>query len=655
MRDLLAHLLIVSTLAGSTVACASSPAAPPVTVASAPPVATCAPVATASITPATSPSAPATPPPPAIVPGGDEAHAAFKTAYGHATELAAAGDFEKAAATFVAVIPELAKHGESPDEFWAHNAMMMIREAQGDPAAALAENDQATLAAARGTWKPEERETLAYLKDRWHRAYLTRMLAESRKGSVHEALVQYAAAALDDYRHRARELGSNEESIAVLEAYFAALDGKREAALAAARKVDPAKDDDVEDLYLVVVGLAAGGDGAGADNVRRIMRQPRQPGGVYLALPIMLRWLDHDAKAASRRRVHPMARVAMIEPRVARFYEALEVSPPFDESFVCTLEGISFEGAVDRGSKGSLQGIAIYCPLGAHLTAASITVRREGVLDRLGKTLRINREFRCGDRDFDDTCYVEGEVPDATLAPLFASAEVRRQLLALLRTGLFREIKIEDDDRLFFYVASADLNRGAEVARALVDSRALVAALQAARRDDVTTLRLPGRTGRIVATVVVDVLGFAGFLWSQRSAPPPTLGTNVLASTLVAVVCLAHLALLVALFRGRANSLRLVAIFTLLGVALDLLAGTQLIPRLDMALDHGPRREVPGRLVPFHDRHAGWIWQARVADASVPIDVPVSSYGAPAAGRAVTFQLGDGAFGVPYIASTTLE
>jgi hypothetical protein len=210
-----------------------------------------------------------------------------------ATHFAQAGDFEKAAAALVAVIPDLARHPDSADEFWAHNAMMMIREAQGDPAAALAENDQATLAAARGTWQPAQRETLAYLKDRWHRAYLTRMLAESRKGSVRQALIAYAESALDDYRRKARELGSNEDSIAVLEAYFAALDGKRDAALEAARKVDPARDDDLEDLYLVVVGLAAGGDAARAAEVRRVMRSSKE---VHLSGTIMLRWLEHDAK-----------------------------------------------------------------------------------------------------------------------------------------------------------------------------------------------------------------------------------------------------------------------------------------------------------------------------------------------------------------------
>jgi hypothetical protein len=219
----------------------------------------------------------------------NDAHLAYLVARVQAARYAYVGDFEHAAAALVAVIPALAKHPELADEFWSHNALMMIREAQGDPAAALAEDDQATLCAARGTWDPQGRDTLAFQKDRWHRAYLTRMLAESRTGSAKQALAEYAQAALDEYRERGFP-----DSVAVLEAYFAALDGKREAALAAARRVDPREDGDVEDLYLVVVGLEAGGDHAGAEAVRRVMRQP---GGARLSRAIMLRWLDLDARS----------------------------------------------------------------------------------------------------------------------------------------------------------------------------------------------------------------------------------------------------------------------------------------------------------------------------------------------------------------------
>ncbi len=327
--------LAVVTIAALHVACAPAPVVPvgPVTP---PPAPTCsaylpppttplpAPVTGATAAPgAPSPPEPATPPPAlvealdaaetsiaagdvatadkriaaATAAAGDDAHLAYLVARVRAARFVYAGDFERAAATFVAVIPTLAKHPELPDEFWSHNAMMMIREAQGDPAAALAENDQATLSAARGTWDPQGRDTLAFQKDRWHRAYLTRMLAESRTGTVKQALVQYAEAALDEYRPRGFP-----DSVAVLEAYFAALDGKRDAALAAARRVDLTKDDDVEDLYLVVVSLEAGGDRAGAEVVRRLMRRP---GGVGISRAIMLLWLDLDAKTPRARGFTP--------------------------------------------------------------------------------------------------------------------------------------------------------------------------------------------------------------------------------------------------------------------------------------------------------------------------------------------------------------
>jgi hypothetical protein len=227
---------------------------------------------------------------------GADAHLLFIVALYRATRFAYSVDYKRASNALAAVIPEAAKHPELPDEFSAHNQMMILLEAQGDPSAALAEDDQATAAAARGTWAPGERETLAYLKDRWHRAYLTRMLAQTRTGSARETLIKSAEAALDDYRTRARLLHTNEDSIAVLEAYFAALDGKRDAALRAARRVDTTKDDDMEDLYLVVVGLEAGGDHAGAEAVRQRMHRP---GDVHISRPIMLRWADNDAKATT--------------------------------------------------------------------------------------------------------------------------------------------------------------------------------------------------------------------------------------------------------------------------------------------------------------------------------------------------------------------
>ncbi|MBS2018045.1 MAG: hypothetical protein JST00_34550 [Deltaproteobacteria bacterium] len=302
----------------------SSPAAATATVASAPSIATAPPTAA----PSSGPTAKTTPAPAvptvlrdaltgaekalaardfrkademlAVADGaaGTEPSLTTMVARVRAARWVLAGDLERAAEVLTTLLPVLVKRPDLPEEFRVHNMMMMIRTAQGDPAAALAENDQATLAAARGTWDdPEKRDRLALMKDRWHRAYLTRMLAESRTGSAKQSLVQYARSALEEYR----AIGYP-DSIAILDAYFAALDGRKADALAAAKKVDATKNDDLEDLYLVVVGLEAGGDKAGAEAVRAVMRRAAGP---YVSHAIMLRWIDMDTRPAKTRGFTP--------------------------------------------------------------------------------------------------------------------------------------------------------------------------------------------------------------------------------------------------------------------------------------------------------------------------------------------------------------
>ena len=101
------------------------------------------------------------------------------------------------------------------------------------------------------------------------------------------------------------------------------------------------------------------------------------------------------------------------------------------------------------------------------------TVRRETALDRCGKALRVNRELRSGDAIFDREIYLEADVPEATLAPLFASPDVRRRLLDLLRTGHFDAIKLTPDAELLFSVPSPQFVRGRMVRRSRRRTRAL--------------------------------------------------------------------------------------------------------------------------------------------------------------------------------------
>lgn len=225
---------------------------------------------------------------------GDDADTRFDVAYTQATIAVYRNDLDAAAQALLGYLADTKESPASPAAFRVHNTMMMVREAQGDVAAALVECDEMTLAGQRGTWDAtggEPREAHTLLKDRWHRAYLVRLLAEQETGSRRAAALGYAEKARREYAELARPLADHADSIAVLDALFAALDGDKARALEAARRVNVDQDDDVEDLYLVEIGLAVGGDAAGAARVDKKIRAASP----YLAVPIMTRWLDADA------------------------------------------------------------------------------------------------------------------------------------------------------------------------------------------------------------------------------------------------------------------------------------------------------------------------------------------------------------------------
>jgi ATP/maltotriose-dependent transcriptional regulator MalT len=244
---------------------------------------------------------------------GDDFAAKLQVAWTRSTLLAYRDDYEGAAGLLRRLLPEARQRPDDPAEFWIHNTLMMIREAQGDIPAALVENDAMTLAGRRGTWErvgDVDRPTMVALKDEWHRAYLLRMLAAQLDGSRREATLQYAEAARARYAELAGQLEGYGDSVAVLEGYFAALDGDAQRALAAARRVDVPNNGDAEDLYLTVGSFVAGGDEEAAEHVREKLRNP---GFIYIAVPIMLDWIERDRAARNPRRArftpfHPTGR-----------------------------------------------------------------------------------------------------------------------------------------------------------------------------------------------------------------------------------------------------------------------------------------------------------------------------------------------------------
>ncbi len=218
--------------------------------------------------------------------------------YYQAALAAYRGDFAGAAAT---LNHHLASGGVPADSYaWFnyHNALIMLVTAQADLPGALAECAAMTEAGQHPPFSNDpEGPAFVLLKKHWHEAYLLRMVAAALGGGrAHDGALAGALAAREAYRTLATQVGHHADSIAVLDGFFAVHDGRPYAALAAARLVDLASNDDVEDLYLTQMAFDFGGDGASAQKVRARMAALED---ISLAIPIMSTWLRRDADAAA--------------------------------------------------------------------------------------------------------------------------------------------------------------------------------------------------------------------------------------------------------------------------------------------------------------------------------------------------------------------
>jgi hypothetical protein len=81
--------------------------------------------------------------------------------------------------------------------------------------------------------------------------------------------------------------------MAVIAAFFAVRAGDAKGALAAAKRVDFEKDDDVQDSYVLALAYKAGGDRATAEKVAQKIRAAKE----YLMKPLIVRALDAETRA----------------------------------------------------------------------------------------------------------------------------------------------------------------------------------------------------------------------------------------------------------------------------------------------------------------------------------------------------------------------
>jgi hypothetical protein len=200
------------------------------------------------------------------------------------------GDYEGAARVVLEAIQR--RNGDPSDSAlpFFHNAMAILREAQGDLPGALLESAERTAAGYEGTWEPAaERIKQTRFKNDWHRAYLSRMYAEQLTGTQRESALLAAAKARKDYV----AAGGYPDSIAVLDALFAMYDRRWDDVRTAVRKVDITKDDDEEDLYLLFSALDAAGDHEASAAIRRRIEQKPPSWGVWRA------WLKSDTDGAA--------------------------------------------------------------------------------------------------------------------------------------------------------------------------------------------------------------------------------------------------------------------------------------------------------------------------------------------------------------------
>jgi hypothetical protein len=224
----------------------------------------------------------------------------------HALLLAYRRDFAGAAGVLTAPLAGSTEPRDPAFEFVVQNTLVMLHTAEGDLPAAITACDAMTAAGQRGDWATEkETTTLVQLKEHWHRAYLLRMLAVVEKGARRAQALRDAEKARAAYRALAAPLGTNDDSIAVLDGFFAVHAGDKRAALAAARRVKLAENSDVEDLYLTQMAFDAGGDPAGAKAVRERIAGLHE---VSIADAVVRMWLERDAATPEHRSPrHPAA------------------------------------------------------------------------------------------------------------------------------------------------------------------------------------------------------------------------------------------------------------------------------------------------------------------------------------------------------------
>ena len=214
-----------------------------------------------------------------------------KAAYERAVTAATGGDLAAAEHELTSVLAE-AERREDAAAFWLHNDLTWVRWAQGDLVGALGEVDGAKSALIRAHL-PEERSARTGLHEKWDRAYILLELARQAPPTLRAKAISAANDARADYEKAAEPL-KDTDGMGVLAAFFAARAGDAKGALAATKRVNIEKDDDLQDLYVLALAYDVAGDHPKADALRTRIRAANP----YLMKPLIVRQMDAEASAA---------------------------------------------------------------------------------------------------------------------------------------------------------------------------------------------------------------------------------------------------------------------------------------------------------------------------------------------------------------------
>jgi hypothetical protein len=215
-----------------------------------------------------------------------------------------------------------------------------------------------------------------------------------------------------------------------------------------------------------------------------------------------------------------------------------------------------------------------------------ILVRAEGGIDRLGKSLGLNREVQIGDATFDAAAYIDSAASDDVVKKALGGADVRARILELLALGYRLDMSSDGvgASRIRGYYASFD---APELPTVLGVLEAIEAALP--RFDPAEAMPAPKQTPWILIAAGAGLaLAILSFQLVSFAHPPMDDVDSLKAFGLGLPVWALALGGVWAARRGRPNSMRelLVASILLFFAVPPLAAGA--IFAANAGLDAGP-------------------------------------------------------------------